>query len=125
MIEPEHTNFWLAGNPDLILFTIGFLEVLTDEREMGRQKFMNTKFTISATCLIYVLYPVLYYLITFIFVTSESIYIIMVIFLIMMSEKLSTLGFFEMKYFEMKAMTSKFLSITSSTIFHYVTQFII
>ena len=51
-----------------------------DEREMGRQKYMNTKFTVSAICLIYVLYPVLYYCITFIFVTSELMYIVMVIF---------------------------------------------
>ena len=51
-----------------------------DEREMGRQKYMNAKFTVSAICLICVLYPVLYYCITFIFVTSELMYIVMVIF---------------------------------------------
>ena len=42
--------------------------------------------------------------------------------ILMMSAKMATLGFLKESYFEIKVMTSQFLSMTSATKFYHVTQ---
>ena len=45
--------------------------------------------------------------------------------ILMMSAKMATLGLLNIKDFEIKAMTSYFMSLTSKTKFYYVTQIVL